>query len=132
MGFVIAAVVILLLIVTVIFCGNNIPSQLKKEIEEHEKEHAKKKQCCEWNGNKPCPYELKIENLKHRFGSRRYLTEESLDCCNIRQSRIRMAKMIVDGHLPTKGNLIVENAKQALEDHKKLYPEEHEYLFGKV
>ena len=82
---------------------------------------------CKWNENKPCPY--KLIQYKGRRGFRRRV-EGIHECCKTRQTRVKMAKLVVDGKLNTDGGEIVRSSREYLERHKLEYPEEHEYLFG--
>lgn len=82
---------------------------------------------CKWNENKPCPY--KLIQYKGRRGFRRRV-EGIHECCKTRQTRVKMAKLVVDGKLNTDGGEIVRSSRKYLERHKLEYPEEHEYLFG--
>ena len=83
---------------------------------------------CKWNNDQPCPYGLIRYRSKH--GCTRRVKDSSMSCCKIRQQRMLMGKMIVNGDLASNGQQILDDAQKSLDNHKKDYPEEHKHLFG--
>jgi len=82
---------------------------------------------CKWNDGKPCPY--KLIQYKGQHGLRRRV-EGIHECCSTRQAKVKMAKLVLEGKINTKGQSIIDSSRKTVEWHKREYPEEHEFLFG--
>lgn len=85
----------------------------------------KKQKGCYWNDGKPCPHSVKIVGAGTAT-----LEEGSLKCCKIRQGYAKAANLVVNYDINFTGDK--RGAEEALEKHKRKYPEEHEMLFGKT
>ncbi|ASV44392.1 hypothetical protein PBI_SCTP2_377 [Salicola phage SCTP-2] len=83
---------------------------------------------CQWNNNQPCPY--KLTRCDDGNNGYRRKVEGINECCKTRQTRVKMAKIILDNKIETRGTQIIKNSKQVFERHKQDYPEEHKFLFG--
>ena len=83
----------------------------------------KQKDVCYWNDNNPCPHSVKIVGAGTAV-----LEEGSLACCKIRQGYVKAADLVVNYDINFTGDK--RSAVEALEKHKRDFPEEHEMLFG--